>query len=414
MTHILDRDANHVPIQGTFNATRFNETLTASRNSQFNLKPTWGVSTLRYLSTNTGTGATSGETGGEFRLQSGTANNGLATIQTNQRGQYKAGAMGQAGIGVRIPTLPLTTAFCEWGYTDFTNGFYFGVDGTGKYVAYVTGGVVTKTYQSSWNVDKLDGTGNSGYTLDLADGHVTQIDFTWYGYGDIEYSYYIGNPTTKKIEKVVCHRTRIDDSASVVDPNQPLTFRSGNGASTTANVSLYIGGHQFSSFEGESIPQKRQAGQLLTLYTTATDTDWQPIIAIRKKAELNGRTNSVLAYFDGFSVTADNDMELRVTVGGVTSNGTWGTPTGWTAGETALETKVTVLGTALTASTDGNPVSYSFVIALGTGLSKGGTASSTNRIPLGASQEVILWVRRLVGSGAMIIKNANVSWEEEW
>ena len=203
MAYLANRigDAN----TNSFNTTRFNETLTAFKTSQFNFKPTWGVSTLRYLSTNSGTGATSGETAGEFRLQSGTTNNGLATIQTNQRGQYRAGAMGQAGIGVRIPTLPLTTAFCEWGYTDFTNGFYFGVDGTGKYVAYVTGGVVTKTYQSEWNIDKLDGTGNSGYTLDLAEGHISQIDFTWYGYGDIEYSYYIGNPTTNKIEKVVCH-----------------------------------------------------------------------------------------------------------------------------------------------------------------------------------------------------------------
>ena len=347
MTNILSRDENHVPIQGSFNATRFNETLTAERSSQFNFKPTWGLSTLRYTTSATGSGATSGETGGEFRLQSGTANNGVATVQTNQRGQYQAGAMGQAGIGVRIPTLPLTTAYCEWGYTDFTNGFYFGVDGTGKYVAYVTGGSVTKTYQSSWNIDKLDGTGNSGYTLDLADGHVTQIDFTWYGYGDIEYSYYIGNPVTNKIEKVVCHRTRIDDSASIVDPNQPLTFRSGNGASTTTNLSLYIGGHQFSTLSGNSVPQKRQAGEILTSYTTATDTNWQPIIAIRKKADLNSRTNSVLAYLNSFAVTADSDMEIRVTIGGTTSNGTWGTPTGWTATETALETKVTVAGTVL-------------------------------------------------------------------
>lgn len=410
----LDRDNNFVPIQGSFNATRFNETLTALRTSQFNFKPTWGASTLRYLSTNSGAGATSGETSGEFRLQSGTANNGLATIQTNQRGQYQAGTMGQAGVGVRIPTMPTSTAFCEWGYTDFTNGFYFGVDGTGKYVAYVTGGAVTKTYQADWNIDKLDGTGNSGYTLDLTNGHVSQIDFTWYGYGDIEYSYYIGNPTTNKIEKVVCHRTRIDDSVSVVDPNQPLTFRSGNGASTTTNVSLYIGGHQFSILDGNSQSQKRNAGQLLTLYTTATNTNWQPIIAIRKKADFNGRTNSVLAYFDNFSVTADSDMELRVTIGGTTSNGTWGTPTGWTATETALETKVTVAGTALTASVDGNPTDYSFVLAAGTGLSRGGQTTSSSRIPLGATQEAILWVRRLSGTGAMVIKNAHVTWEEEW
>jgi hypothetical protein len=414
VNHINMSELRNTIIQSSFNTTRFNETLTAYRTSQFNFKPTWGVTTLRYLSTNSGTGATSGETGGEFRLQSGTDNNGLATVQTNERGQYQAGTMGQAGIGVRIPTSPTSTAFCEWGYTDFTNGFYFGVDGTGKYVAYVTGGSVTKTYQTDWNIDKLDGTGTSGYTLDLTDGHVTQIEFTWYGYGDIEYSYYIGNPTTKKIEKVVCHRTRIDDSVSVVDPNQPLTFRSGNGASTTTNVSLYIGGHQFSVLDGNSQPQKRQVSELLTSYTTATDTNWQPIIAIRKKAQFNGRANSMTAYFDNFEVSADSDMELRITIGGTTSNGTWGTPTGWTATETALETKITSSGVPLAASVDGNPTEYSFVLAAGTGSNSGGVSSLKTRIPLGATQEAILWVRRLSGTGVMIVKNAHMTWEEEW
>jgi hypothetical protein len=195
--------------------TRFEETLTAKRISQLNLKPTWGISTLRYSNTITGVGAVNGEVNGEFRLQSGTANNGLATIATNQRGQYRAGAMGQCGIGVRVPILPTGTAFCEWGYTDFTNGFYFGVDGGGKYVATVTGGAITKIYQDNWNVDKLDGTGNSGKSLNLADGAITHIDFTWYGYGDIEFSYFIKNPNTLEIERKVCHRIKIDGTASI-------------------------------------------------------------------------------------------------------------------------------------------------------------------------------------------------------
>ena len=167
------------PYDPPYGTTRFDEALTAKRISQMNFKPTWGITTLRYATVTTGAGAAVGETAGEFRLQSGTANSSIASIQTNQRGQYQAGAMGQAGIGVRIPTLPLTTAFCEWGYTDFTNGFFFGVDGTGKYVAYVTGGSATKVYQDDWNVDTLDGTGASGYTLTLSYGNVSQFDFTW-------------------------------------------------------------------------------------------------------------------------------------------------------------------------------------------------------------------------------------------
>lgn len=396
-----------------YGVTRFGEQLTALRTSQMNFKPTWGISTLRYATSVTGAGAAVGETSGEFRLQSGTANSSNASIQTNQRGQYQAGTMGQAGIGVRIPTAPTSTAFCEWGYTDFTNGFYFGVDGTGKYVAYVTGGSVTKVYQTSWNVDKLDGTGASGYTLTLSDGNVSQIDFTWYGYGDIEFSYLVYDGTTNKIVKTPCHRLKIVGAASVVDPNQPLTFRVGNGASTTTNVSLYVGGHQFSTIDGNSISQARIGGELLTSYTTALSTNWQPLIAIRKTATFNGRTNSVRVRFNNFQVAADADMQIRYTVGGTTSNLAWAAPTGRTATETAVETKVTG-GTALTTSTDGEPFDYEFVSASGGGASRTGSTSLDTDITLGATQELILWVRRLTAVGAMVVKMAHVSWTEEW
>jgi hypothetical protein len=402
---------SYQPYRGLF--TRFGESLGAKRISQLNLKPTWGISALRYTTAFTGTGATAGETTGEFRLQSGTANNGVATVKTNQRGQYQAGAMGQAGIGVRIPTAPTSTAFCEWGYTDFTNGFYFGVDGTGKYIAYATGGSVTKTYQANWNVDKLDGTGASGKTLDLSVGTVTQIDFTWYGYGDIEFSYYLKNATTLKIERHTCHRLKIESSASIIDPNQPLAFRSGNGASTTTDLSLYVGGHQFSVVGGDLFPQKRTASELLTLYTTATNTDWQPIIAIRKTANFNGRANSVNIRFNGFQVVATGDLQIRVTVGGTTSNLSFATPTGRTAAETAVESKLTTTATALTTSSDGEPIGYGYVLASGVGLSRGAEEGESPFV-LGQATEVILWVRRISASGAIVINHAQLTWTDDW
>jgi hypothetical protein len=403
-----------IELSSLYGVTRFGEQLTALRTSQMNFKPTWGISTLRYATVTTGAGAALGETNGEFQLQSGTANNSIASIQTNQIGQYQAGSMGQMGVGVRIPTAPTGTAFCEWGYTKFINGYYYGVDGTGKYVAYVTGGVVTKVYQSAWNIDKLDGTGASGYTLNLADGNVSQVDFTWYGYGDIEFNFLLLDTTTNKIVKTTCHRFKITGSASIVDPNQPLMFRVGNGASTTTNVSMYIGGHQFSTVDGNSIPQARLGAELLTSYTLALSTAWQPLIAFRKKTTFNGRDNSVRVRLDGIAVAADNDIQVRYTVNGTTSNLTWATPTGRTSTETAVETKVTASGAVLTTSADGEPVAYTFVSTNGSGVNQVGSADLETTLNIGATQEIILWVRRLSASGAMVVKMANLSWTEEW
>ena len=393
--------------------TRFDEVKTALRTSQINFKPTWGVSSLRYATVTTGTGAAVGETGGEFRLQSGTANNGLCSVRTNQRGQYQAGTMGQAGIGVRVPTAPTGTEFFEWGYTDFSqSGFHLGVDATGKYIAYTFNAVTTKIYQTSWNVDKLDGSGTSGLTLDLAKGVISQIEFTWYGYGDIAFIYYPYNATTKQIQRVVVYELKIDNQTSIDDPNQPLMFRASNGASGTTNKSLYIGGHQFSIIDGNSFPQNRLVSELVSSYVTALNTNWQPILAMRKKATFgdSGRANSVRTIFSNYEVAADDNLEVRLTVGGITNNLTWGTPTGWTATETAAETKKTG-GTALTTSSNGLPFDYSFVTS---------TAKSTNiaiqntDIALGSDQEIILWIRRQSASGAITVRFAHITWTEQW
>lgn len=395
---------------GEFEMTRFNELFTAQRTSQFNLKPTWGLTAIRYVTSTTGVGSSAAETGGEFRIQSGTDVLGSAQVQTNQRGQYQAGTMGQTGIGVRVPVRPTGTQFVEWGYTDFQNGFYFGEDATGVYVAVVKGGSITKIYQADWNIDKLNGTGESGETLDLSDGYVSQIDFTWYGYGDIEFSFLILDDFTRRIRKTVCHRVKFTGEASIVDPNQPLTFRAGNGASSTSSISLYIGGHQFSVSGGQSTPQRRNGVELLTAFTTALSTDWQPLIAMRKKALLNGRGNSVNVRNLGVIVASDGELETRLTVSGTTSNLAWATPTGFTAAETAVETKVTG-GTALATSSPGLPILYGYIDA---GNRTTQSFNSEVAFALAESQEFILWVRRFTASGAISIRHAHIDWSEEW
>jgi len=58
--------------------------------------------------------------------------------------------------------------------------------------ATVTNAIVSKTIdtkipQSSWNLDKMDGTGPSGYNLDLTKMQMFYIDYSWYGAGAIRW-----------------------------------------------------------------------------------------------------------------------------------------------------------------------------------------------------------------------------------
>ena len=396
---------------GVGDVTVFNEQKVALRTSQMNFKPTWGVTNFRYKRVVSGTGATAAETNGEFRMQTGTTAANISSIETNQRGQYQAGTMGQVGIGVRLPTTPTGTQYAKWGYSDFVNsGFYFGQDVTGIYVAYLTGGVETKTYQTNWNGDKLNGTGASGINLAISNGTISQIDFTWYGYGDIKFSFLVFNPATLRTQKIVIHTIKINNTASIIDPNQPLKFEVGNGASSNTDFSLFVGGHQFAVVAGTSDPQKRLISELLTNYTTALNTNWQPLIAFRKKATFNGRPNSVNGSLENFEVASDGEVETRITIGGTTSNLTFVNPTGILATETANETKITGV-TALTTSLDGNPSDYGFVNANN---KASGSYVGNVQIILGDNVEVILWVRRLSATGAIVIKHAHLTWKEEW
>jgi len=77
----------------------------------------------------------------------------------------------------------------EIGLHDDDNGLFFRCDqGTLKVVrkTSVTGSAVDNAVaQSSWNLDKLDGTGESGIDLDFTKTQIFIIDFEWLGVGRV-------------------------------------------------------------------------------------------------------------------------------------------------------------------------------------------------------------------------------------
>jgi hypothetical protein len=370
--------------------TTFDEGLVALRHSFMNYKPTWGISAIRYDTEIAGAGASASEVNGEFLLSTGTAANNVVRINTKEIGQYFAGTEGQFGTGIRIPTLPTITQFAEWGYDSAENGFGFGVDSVGTFIYSRNNSVQTKVYQSSWNRDILS-------TLDLSKGNIYQIDFTWYGYGDIRF-YVLANDGTNMVRTLV-HRLKIDGQASIQDPNQPIRFYTSNGITSTTNFDIYV-------------CSIRTANTLLTQYTTATNTDWQPILAVRKKATFRGRPNSINIKIAGFLLSADGNLQVRLTKNGITSNLAWTTPIDWPATETACEVKTTSNGTPLTTSSSGFPLDYALLS--GTNNQTNSDVSTKNNIVLGEDSEVILWVRRYSAAGAIVVNSAVVEWTECW
>lgn len=73
----------------------------------------------------------------------------------------------------------------RWGYFDTLDGLFFELQGTTLNVVLRSSNLGTefRVPRSSWNGDKLDGTGPSGMTLDITKANFYWIDYAWLGVG---------------------------------------------------------------------------------------------------------------------------------------------------------------------------------------------------------------------------------------
>lgn len=125
------------------------------------------------------------------------------------------GTLGAGGTGI-------TAAM---GYFDDQNGlFAMSKDGVAYFVkrSNYTGSVVdTEVAQSNWNLDKFDGTGPSGITLDPTKSQILYIDFEWLGVGRVRMGWVVDG----KI--YYCHEfNHANNQAGVYmsTPNLPIRY----------------------------------------------------------------------------------------------------------------------------------------------------------------------------------------------
>ena len=77
--------------------------------------------------------------------------------------------------------------------------------------------VDTRVGQTNWNIDKADGSGPSGYTLDISKIQMCYMDYSWYGAGKIRFGFKDQNGHVKYVHEFK-HNNRLTESY----------FRSGN------------------------------------------------------------------------------------------------------------------------------------------------------------------------------------------
>jgi hypothetical protein len=380
------------------NRSLFNELIIAERTPLIELNPAFGLTNRRDRFGGTGTGTVT-NAAGEHILGTGTTPGSTAFLISQEFGRYYPGTSSEIGKGIRSPGNYTGTAFSEWGYFGTTDGFGWGRDATGVYLFYLRDSVKTKVYQADWDLDKLNGLGPSGSTLLETGGNIYRINFSWYGYGAIEWGIVKDNAAGRQTE-IIVHRYRPTDENSIRNPNQPLTSTISNGDSTE-NLALYVGGRQYAIY-GKYVPSIRRTPEH-RLQRTAVGTAFVPLITFKRKAGFEWYP--VKFHEVGITTTAPLLWALRL--GGTLTGASFGAVSDVPITETALEVDV-----ASSAITGGEKLESGLIAVSGSGGNvRGGFSATSFNLELPGLTTLTLCVRAITGTA---IVDSVMGMEEEW
>ena len=174
------------------------------------------------------------------------------------------------------------------GYFGANNGFFLERSDDVYFVerSSVTGSVQdTKTAQSDWNIDPLDGTGQSGLTLDLDSPQILFIDIEWLGVGSVRMGFVIDG---RLIHCHTFHHANISTApkgAYIQTACLPLRMEIENTAATASNSTLKrICGTVISEGGYELAGKPRIIGQLPTSSNSislGTAGTFYPVVSIK-------------------------------------------------------------------------------------------------------------------------------------
>lgn len=177
------------------------------------------------------------------------------------------------------------------GMFDENNGFFFerSADGTLNCVirSKTTGSVVdTVVPQSSWNGDKLNGSGPSGITLDLSKTQLLVIDYEWYGAGAVKFNFVIDDQTIEIHQ--FNHANHLTDPWCST-PFVPMRVEMEN-VSAAAGSSMYqISSCHSQEASSDSLGFPLSIATPITGKTLTTANTYYPVLSIRlKSTNLNG------------------------------------------------------------------------------------------------------------------------------
>jgi hypothetical protein len=263
-------------------------------------------------------------------LSSGISTNGLCIHQTKRYHHYMPGksqlVYSTFNFGTEQQNVTKRT-----GYFDDNDGIFFEQEpnGTLNFVirSYVTGGIGSterRIPQSQWNKDKLDGTGVSGFDLDITKTQLFFTDFEWLGVGRVRCGFSMDGLN------IVAHEFYNSNVVSTVymsNPNLPVRCEVRNSGTQVGAGGSFIQICSTVMSEGGYTEAGREFSHTTPLRVVGVGTT-VPIIAIRLKNSFKGYPNRATIKLEDITVFSSGAnvkyevVKLRSSIG-INTTGTW-------------------------------------------------------------------------------------------
>lgn len=218
------------------------------------------------------------------------------------------------------------------GYYGAENGIYFENDGTTNYFVLRsnTSGTVTETKvaQSTWNVDKFDGTGYSSQNggehsggIDVSKTNILWMDVEWLGVGDVRCGFIIDG---KMMTAHIFHNDNKNTLPYMTTASLPLRYEIKNTGVTTSNSTMKQICSTVISEGGYELIGSQQAVQtpVDTPIDLTTAGTYYNLISIRLKSNRLDAI-AILTALSLLAITNNSYYNWQIRAGGTTTGGTW-------------------------------------------------------------------------------------------
>ena len=210
------------------------------------------------------------------------------------------------------------------GYFGVDNGIYIQLNNStlSFVVRSLVTGVVTESIvnQSAWNVDKMDGTGPSGMTLDITKAQILFMDIEWLGEGTVRLGFIIDG------KFILCHRfnhANLVTSTYITTASLPLRYEVTNtGVTASASTLKQVCSTAISEGGYELRGLQQAVGVPITApINLSVAGTYYPVISIR----LNGSYLDAVVILTALSIMGEGTgiYNWKVIASGTTTGGSW-------------------------------------------------------------------------------------------